>query len=280
MQKKWKTTIESRSSWFDLNLSEVWQYRDLCLIFVRKNYITRYKQTIFGPLYMILSPLITSGLFTVVFGSIVGLGTGGIPQFLFYMSGNMAWGFFSSSCFENNNVFGNNAYIMGKVYFPRLTIPISNMLTKMISLLTSFLMILLFFTIYFVRGYALHFSLSMCIGPLVLLMLGFMGLGMGLIVSSLTIKYRDLSIITGFAINLLFYASPVLYPVSNLKGTVQSFALWNPVAPLLEVFRYVLFHKGVISPLHILWSIFFTFFVLTFGVLLFHRVEKTFIDTI
>lgn len=278
--KKWKTIIEPNTSLLDFKLRELWSYRDLCIMFIRKNYITRYKQTIFGPLYMILSPLLTSGLFSVVFGTVVGVSTDGVPDFLFYMLGNLAWAFFSNCVLDNKNTFEGNAYIMGKVYFPRLVIPIANTLTKMINLAIQYLLFILFLFVYRARGFAIESNAWVLITPFLLIMLGVMGLGIGLIASSLTVKYRDLNVLLGFAMNLLMYATPVIYPLSSLTGGWRSFALVNPVAPVIEAVRYAFFGTGIFSVPGLIWSVIFAGIVSLIGLLLFNKVEKNFIDTI
>lgn len=280
MQKKWKTEISSESRLFDFKLKEVWEYRDLCLTFIRKNYVTRYKQTVLGPLYMILSPLLTSGIFSVVFGTIAGIATDGIPNFLFYMTGNLIWGFFSGCVFENNNIFGGNAYIMGKVYFPRLVIPLANTLTKLINMTVQFLMFILFFFIFQARGYEFSPNAWVITTPFLLLMVSVMGFGIGLIFSSLTIKYRDLNVMLGFGMNLLMYGSPIIYPLSNLKGIWRNIALLNPVAGVIETFRYAFFGVGTLPLWSLLWGVVLTSVLLLTGLALFNKVEKTFIDTI
>lgn len=278
--KKWKTVIEPNTSLFDFKLRELWSYRDLCLMFIRKNYITRYKQTIFGPLYMILSPLLTSGLFSVVFGTVVGVSTDGVPDFLFYMLGNLAWTFFSNCVLDNRNTFEGNAYIMGKVYFPRLVIPIANTMTKIINLMVQYVLFIVFLVIYRCRGFVIEPNAWVVITPFLLVMLGVMGLGIGLIASSLTIKYRDLNVVLGFAMNLFMYITPVIYPLSNLTGNWRTLALLNPVAPVIEATRYAFFGTGIFSVPALLWSVAFTLLVAFAGLLLFNKVEKNFIDTI
>lgn len=280
MQKKWRTVISPKSGMFDFKLREVWRYRDLCFTFIRKNYVTRYKQTVFGPLYMILSPLLTSGIFTVVFGTIAGIETDGIPQFLFYMSGNLVWGFFSSCVFENNNIFGNNAYIMGKVYFPRLVIPLANTLTKLIDLTIQLLMFIIFFFVFQFRGYTFNPNLWLIAVPFVLLMISATGFGIGLIFSSLTIKYRDLNVFLGVGMNLLMYASPVIYPLSKLTAPWNRLVLINPAAGVIETFRYAFFSVGNVPIASLIWGVILMVIILTTGLVLFNKVEKTFVDTI
>lgn len=278
--KKWKTVISPGTGLFDFNLKEVWQYRDLCLTFIRKNYITRYKQTVLGPLYMILSPLLTSGIFTVVFGTIAGISTDGIPEFLFYMTGNLIWGFFSGGVYENNGIFTGNAYIMGKVYFPRLVIPLSNTLTKMLNLLTQVIMFILFYFIFQARGYQFQPTPWLWAIPFLLIMVLVLGAAIGLIFSSLTVKYRDLNVMLGVGMNLLMYASPVIYPLSNINGIWQKVALINPVTGVIEVFRHAFFGIGIVSVPSLIWGVILTVVLLIIGLVLFNRVEKTFIDTV
>lgn len=278
--KKWKTVIGANTGLFDFRLKEVWSYRDLCYTFIRKNYITRYKQTIFGPLYMVLSPLLTSGIFSIVFGTIAKISTDGIPDFLFYMTGNLIWGFFSGCVWENNNIFGGNAYIMGKVYFPRLVIPLANTITKLMDMTVQFLMFILFFFIFQARGYEFQPNLWIVAVPFLLLMTSMMGFGLGLIFSSLTIKYRDLNVMLGFGMNLLMYASPIIYPVSNLDGIWSKLIYMNPLAGVIDTLRYAFFGVGVVPVWSLVWGAVLTASVLTTGLVLFNRVEKTFIDTI
>lgn len=278
--KKWKTIISPNTGLFDFNLKEVWLYRDLCTTFIRKNYITRYKQTVFGPLYMILSPLLTSGIFTVVFGTIAGISTSGIPEFLFYMSGNLVWGYFSTGVWENNSIFSSNAYIMGKVYFPRLVIPLANTLTRMIDLLVQLILFVVFYFIFQARGMEFNPTAWVIAVPFLLILLVVLGAGIGLIFSSLTVKYRDLNVMLGFGMKLLMYASPVIYPLSNLSEGWQKVALFNPAAAVIEVFRYGFFGIGRISVPALVWALALTVIIYLTGLVLFNRVEKTFIDTI
>lgn len=278
--KKWKTVIGGDTGLFDFRLKEIWSYRDLCYTFIRKNYITRYKQTILGPFYMMLSPLLTSGIFSIVFGNIAKIATDGIPNFLFYMTGNLIWGFFSGCVWENNNIFGGNAYIMGKVYFPRLVIPLANTITKMMDMTIQFLMFILFFFIFQARGYEFHPNMWVIAVPFLLFMISMLGFGIGLICSSLTIKYRDLNVMMGFGMNLLMYASPIIYPVSNLEGIWQKLIFINPLTSVIGMVRYAFFGVGTIPAWSLIWSAGLTVVVLLTGLVLFNKVEKTFIDTI
>lgn len=280
MNKKWKTIIEPNTGLFDFKLKEVWNYRDLCLMFIRKNYITKYKQTVFGPLYLLLTPLLTSGIFSIVFGTIAGISTEGVPDFLFFMAGSLAWSFFSACVIENNNTFIGNSYIMGKVYFPRLVIPLANTITKMLNMLMQFGLFMIFYVAYYIGDMEIKPNIWIIASPLLLFMLGIMALGIGLIISALTVKYRDLNIIINFAMNLWMYATPVIYPLSNVPKEWRVLVLINPVSSIIETLRYAFFGIGVCSIQALVWSCVFTMGVIIVGLILFNRVEKNFIDTI
>ena len=280
MSKKWKTVIAPYSSIWDINLREIWQYRDLCFTYIRKNFITKYKQTVLGPLYMILAPLVTSGLFSVIFGSVAGISTDGTPQFLFYMLGNLMWSFMAGCLSENAYVLLSNAYIMGKVYFPRLVIPISNVITKAIHTMFQLFLFFVVYLIFFLRGAELHPNCVLLLVPFWFLQLAVLGTGIGLLVSALTVKYRDLGVMVGFGTNLWMYASPIIFPLSSVKGGLRTLALCNPVAPVVEAVRYACFGKGVVSLPFLLLSLGVTLCLGLTGLLMFNKVEKTFVDTI
>lgn len=279
--QKYHTHISSDRRWFDLNLKEVWRYRDLIILFTKRNFAVRYKQTILGPAWLFINPIISSLIYTFIFGGIAGIGTDGVPQLLFYMSGNAIWTFFSSCVTRNANTFTSNANVFGKVYFPRLTTPISNMLTSVIEFCIQMLMVFVFLVYYLAVG-AIHPNwLSWLLVPIVLLHLGMMGLGVGIIISSMTTKYRDLSILVGFGIQLWMYITPVVYPLSQAGDSVlKTLLLINPVTTPVEVFRYAFLGQGTIEPWALLWSWIFTIFVIVFGIMVFNRVEKTFMDTV
>lgn len=278
--KEWKTVIGEESGFFDFRVKELWEYRDLCMMFIRKNYITRYKQTVLGPLYMLLRPLITSGVFSVVFGAIAGVSTDGVPDFLFFMAGNLIWTLFSGCISENSNTFLGNAYIMGKVYFPRLVIPLANTITRMISVSVQFFIFIIFVLIYWKSGSGIRPNGWVWMTPILMIMIAVMGLGIGLVVSSFTVRYRDAGVMLGFVMNLAMYITPVIYPVSSLEGIWRTVAMINPVAPIIEMVRYAFFGAGIFSVIGILWSCIFSIIVGICGIVLFNKVEKNFIDTI
>lgn len=275
------THITSKRRWFELNLKEVWRYRDLIVLFTKRNFTVRYKQTILGPAWLFISPIISSLIYTFIFGGIAKIGTEGVPHLLFYMSGNAIWTFFSGCVTRNASTFTSNANVFGKVYFPRLTSPISNMLTSMVEFAIQMLLVLVFLTYYLFRGMVHPNWLSWVLIPVVLVHLGVMGLGFGTIISSMTTKYRDLSILVGFGVQLWMYITPVVYPLSQAGESVfKPLLLVNPVTAPVEVYRYALLGQGTIVPWALCWSWGFTLAVAVLGVMIFNRVEKTFMDTV
>lgn len=275
------THIESKPKLLNFDIKELWRYKDLIYLFTKRSFVVTYKQTILGPAWLLLNPFITSVMYTIVFGQIAGLSTNGVPQILFYMGSHAVWSFFSSCLTRTANTFRGNAGIFGKVYFPRLTMPISTVCSSAINFLIQFLMFS-FFWVYFIAIGEVHPNwLALPVIILIILQLGALGLGFGIIVSSLTTKYRDLAVVVGFGVQLWMYGSPVVYPMSQLNNpTLQMLLHINPVSQALETFRYIFLGVGDVS---IFWwsvSILFTLIVLIFGILLFNRIEKTFMDTI
>ena len=280
MEKKWTTTIEPKDKIFDLKLKEVWNYRDLIRLFVQRDFKSKYKQTILGPLWFIIQPLFTTVIYTFVFGNIAGLSTDGLPQFLFYMCGNVPWLYFSSCLTGTSNTFTGNAGIFGKVYFPRLTTPISVVITAMINYLIQFVMFMCFEVYYIVTGANVHITWMALLTPLLIVQLAILGMGFGIIISSLTTKYRDLQVLVSFGVSLWMYASPVIYTMSSLSGKAQSLLMLNPISPILEMMRYAWLGSGCVSFYY--WGISWvtTAVVLFLGILIFNKVEKTFMDTV
>lgn len=279
--EKYHIHITSRRNWLDLNLKDVWKYRDLIFLFTKRNFTVRYKQTVLGPAWLFINPIISSIIYTFIFGGIAGIGTEGVPQLLFYMSGNAIWTFFSSCVTRNATTFTSNANVFGKVYFPRLTTPISNMFTSGIEFGIQMLLVLVFLIYYMAVGTVHPNLFAWILVPVVLLNLGMMGLGVGIIISSMTTKYRDLSILVGFGVQLWMYITPVVYPLSQAgSGIFKTLLLINPVTAPVEVFRYALLGQGTLVPLALLWSWGFTLLVTFFGIMVFNHVEKTFMDTV
>lgn len=279
--QQYHTHISSRHKWYDLNLKEVWQYRDLIVLFTKRSFQVTYKQTILGPAWLILNPFITSVIHTLVFGGIAGIATDGVPKILFYMSSNAIWSFFASCVTSNARTFTSNAGLFGKVYFPRLTKPISNMLNSIIRFAIQMLMVSFFLVYYLWTGEVSPNWTACLLIPFVLVHLGIMGIGIGIIVSSLTTKYRDLSMLVGFGVQLWMYLTPIVYPMSTLgPGTMKTALMLNPVTSPVEVFRYALLGKGMIMPQYLIISLVFTLLVAVSGIMVFNRVEKTFMDTV
>ena len=268
-------------SWTDLRLEEVWHYRDLIFLFTKRSFSLTYAQTILGPIWLFLNPFLTSIMFTLVFGYIAGIRTDGIPKFLFFLCGTAVWNFFSACVNENARTFIDNAGLFGKVYFPRLTVPISRVAAILIRFLIQISMVLIILFYYCFNGrVSPHFELWIIL-PLLLLQLGLMGMGVGIIISSMTTKYRDLSILVGFGIQLWMYGTPVVYPLSQLpQGWMRTVSLMNPVTAPVELFRLILLGEGLFVPVSYVWSLVFTVLVTVLGVVVFNWVEKTFLDTV
>lgn len=279
-EKQYHTHISAKRGWFDLNLKEVWQYRDLILLFTKRNFVVTYKQTILGPAWIFLNPLISSLMYAFVFGGIAGIGTDGVPQMLFYMCSNAIWAFFSSSLTRNANTFTANAGVFGKVYFPRLSMPISNVLSSVVQFGVQMLLVLLFLVYYLIQGQVSPNWALWPVIPVVLLHLGLLALGCGIIISSLTTKYRDLAILVGFGVSLWMYATPIVYPISELSGWMKTVVQINPVTAPVELFRLAVLGQGSVSWLYYGISWVLTLVVVTLGVMIFNRVEKTFMDTV
>ena len=280
-QKNYHTHISSQHRLLDLNLKEVWRYRDLILLFTKRSFVVRYKQTILGPAWIFLNPLFSSIVYAIVFGGIAKIGTDGVPTILFYLCSNAIWLFFFSCVVSNARTFTENAHVFGKVYFPRLTMPISNMLSAVIQFGVQMLLVLGFLIYYVIQG-AVHPNwAAWLLLPVLLLHLGMLGVGCGIIVSSLTTKYRDLAILVDFAMQLWMYATPIVYPLSMLEGGVlRTILLINPVTAPVEFFRFAVLGQGSVMPgvLALSWGI--TICVLLIGILIFNKVEKTFMDTV
>ncbi len=277
----WDMIIEPKAHLLDLNLKEVWKYRDLLLLFVKRDFIAQYKQTILGPLWHVIQPLFTTIMFLLVFGKIANIPTDGIPPVLFYMSGITIWNYFSSCLSSTSNTFVANAGIFGKVYFPRLVIPLSSVLSNIVKFGIQFLLLVIMMIFYAYKGTPVHAGISLLYIPVLVIMMAGLGLGLGIIISSLTTKYRDLTILIGFAVQLLIYATPIVYPLSFLKGkSYASWIKWNPLTPIVETFRYALFGKGSFEASGLLYSGGIIVVILFIGLLIFSKVERTFMDTV
>ncbi|MBP7931236.1 MAG: ABC transporter permease [Chitinophagaceae bacterium] len=280
-QDDWDLIIKPKSHLLDINLREVWRYRDLLWMFIKRDFAAQYKQTLLGPLWHFIQPLFTTLIFVVVFSKIAAISTDGLPPLLFYLSGITIWNYFSSCLIATSNTFIANAYIFGKVYFPRLVMPISVVLSNMVKFGIQLLLLIAVMIGYAFNGVDIHVGMHLLYIPVLLMMMAGMGLGLGIIISSLTTKYRDFTVLVTFGVQLLMYATPVVYPISVVQNPDLKFWLSiNPLTPLVEAFRYTLLGVGSFDTIQLLFSGVFILFVLVFGLLLFGKVERTFMDTV
>lgn len=280
MEEKWTTVLKPHNKWYELNLKELMAYKDLIFLFVKRNYTTRYKQTILGPLWLIINPLFTTFMFAIVFGGIAKIPTEGVPSLLFYLAGNILWTYFAMCINQTSGTFLNNAAILGKVYFPRLVMPISTVLTGLLDFCIQFMLFLVIAAIYALTGQTMQVNLWVLLLPVLVLQIAVLGMGLGIIVSSMTTKYRDLNVLVTFGVQLWMYASPVVYPLSQIPERYQFLYLLNPVAPVITIFRHAFLGIGTIPFLSwgISWIV--TLVIFAIGAVLFNKVEKTFMDTV
>lgn len=277
--QQFSTVIVPKTKLLDFHLKELVRYRDLIFLFVKRSFVARYKQTVLGPAWAVIQPLLTTVVFTVVFGRLAGLAPGGVPSFLFFMSGNIAWGYFAGCLTSTANTFTGNAAIFGKVYFPRLVTPISTVLSQLIGFGIQFAMFLVFLVIYWIRG-TVQPTLYVLMLPLLLLQMAMLSLGVGVIISSLTTKYRDLVMLVGFGVQLWMYGTPVAYDVGIVPAKYMGLYMLNPMTPVINNFRLAFLGLGSFDLPHYLLSWAMTLAVLVIGIVLFNRVEKTFMDTV
>lgn len=277
----WTMDIEPQRSLFDLRLRELWQYRDLVMLFVRRDFVAVYKQTILGPLWYLIQPLLTALTFTFIFGQVAQLPTDGLPQFLFYMSGTVIWSYFAECLNKTSNTFVQNANLFGKVYFPRMAVPVSILISNLITFAIQFILFLAFVLFFVLRGTEIEINIWwIALSPILILMMAGLGLGFGIIISSLTTKYRDLRFLVTFGVQLLMYATPVIYPVSSIPERFQWIILANPMTPVVEAFRFAFLGVGTVNSLNLLYSFVFMLIVVFIGSIIFNRVEQTFMDTV
>lgn len=279
----WNIIIKPKTKLFDINFKELWQYKDLIRMFLKRNFNSAYKQTVLGPLWFLISPLLSSGMFTLIFGRIANISTDNVPQFLFYLCSNTAWSYFSTCLTSTAGTFTGNAGLFGKVYFPRLVVPITNVLYGLLSFFVHILLLAVTMVIYVINGHMVAPNIYLILVPVMILQMALLGLGLGIIISSITTKYRDLSILVGFGMQLWMYATPVVYPVSQvtvLGEKAIKLIMLNPVAPIINNFRYAMLNCGVMDYTYwgISWVV--TLAVLFIGIIVFNRVEKTFMDTV
>jgi len=279
----WLFEITPKNKFFSLNLKEVWQYRDLLFLFVKRDVITVYKQTVLGPLWYLIQPLFTSITFTIIFNNVAGISTGSIPPFLFNLAGITVWNYFTACLNGTSDTFKANAAIFGKVYFPRIITPLSVVISNLIKFGIQFLIFIAFYVFYYLQGANLTLNLSVLFFPVLIAVMGILGLGLGMLISSMVTKYRDFSNLLTFGIQLLMYLSAVMYPMELIKDKLPKFGWlveYNPLAYIIQTSRYMLLNIGEISVLGLIYTFAFTVAIFLIGVLIFNKTEKSFIDTV
>lgn len=279
----WLFEITPKNKFFSLNLKEVWQYRDLLFLFVKRDVITVYKQTVLGPLWYLIQPLFTSVTFTIIFNNVAGINTGSVPPFLFNLAGITVWNYFTACLNGTSNTFASNAGIFGKVYFPRIITPLSIVISNLIKFGIQFLIFIVFYIYYYTQGANLKMNVFVLFFPVLIILMGILGLGLGMLISSLVTKYRDFSNLIGFGVQLLMYLSAVMYPMELIKHKIPEYGWlvqYNPLAYLIETSRYMLLEVGSISFWGLIYTITLTVIVFFIGLLIFNKTEKSFIDTV
>lgn len=282
--QKWTEEISANHSLFDFKLGEVWKYRDLLVLMIRRNFVANYKQTVLGPLWFFINPIFTSLMFNVVFGNIAGISTDGIPGILFYLSGLTLWNYFQDCLTGTSYVFRDNASIFGKVYFPRLVMPLSIIIGNLLRFGIQFLLFIIFLIYFLIKGVQININVYALLLPFLLILMAGLSLGFGLIICSMTTKYRDLSYLLSFGVSLLMYATPIIYPISiiykKLPEKFHFLAMINPISPIIEAFKHGFLGEGILSWGGLLYSTIFTFFSIFIGIIIFNKVERSFMDTV
>ena len=278
--ENWDLEIRPVESLFNLHLKDVWNYRDLLFLFVKRDFVSFYKQTVFGPLWFFLQPIFTTFIFTFVFAKMAGISTGGVPPVVFYLSGTISWSYFSECVTKTSTVFRDNVNIFGKVYFPRLIMPLSIVVSNLVKFAVQFLLFIIILVWYMMNGTTVQPNIYVLLFPAIIILMALLGLGIGLIVTALTTKYRDLAFIVNFGIQLAMYASPVIYPVAAIPEKYRQVLILNPLTGLIETFRFAFTGAGQFYPLAFTYSVVFTLVTLLIGLVVFNKVEKNFVDTI
>ena len=279
----WLFEITPKNKFFSLNLKEVWQYRDLLLLFVKRDVITVYKQTVLGPLWYLIQPLFTSVTFTIIFNNVAGIDTGSVPPFLFNLAGITVWNYFTACLTGTSDTFKANAAIFGKVYFPRIITPLSVVISNLVKFGIQFLIFIGFYIFYYFQGADLGLNSLILFFPILIIIMGLLGLGLGMLISAMVTKYRDFSHLIGFGIQLLMYLSAVMYPMSLIKDKLPGYGWlveYNPLAYIIETARYMLLDVGEVSILGLSYTLVVTIVVFFIGLLVFNKTEKSFIDTV
>ena len=282
-KEEYNWTIEAKASLFDLKLKEIWAYRDLLWLLVRRDFVSFYKQTILGPLWFFIQPLFTTIIFTFIFGNLAGISTDGLPKPLFYMAGITAWNYFADCLTKTSTVFKDNAGIFGKVYFPRLIMPLSIVASNLVRFGVQMLLFLLMMAYYYFTDASFHITWAIALFPIIVILMALLGLGAGMIISAMTTKYRDLAFLVSFGVQLLMYATTVIYPLSEAIKKYPAYTWiikYNPMTPIIETFRYGFLGEGSFSWGSLGYTIGVTLAMLIFGVVIFNKVERNFVDTV
>ncbi|MFM1792031.1 MAG: hypothetical protein RLZZ252_385 [Bacteroidota bacterium] len=280
MEQDWDLVIEKKASLFDLKYKDLWHFRDLLVLLVRRDFVSFYKQTIFGPLWFFIQPLLTTFIFTFFFANLAGLSTDGLPQFLFYLSGITAWNYFADCITKTSTVFRDNAMLFGKVYFPRLIMPLSIVVSNLVRFGVQLLLLLIAMFIYYWTGTSISISWTILYFPVLIVLMALLGLGLGLIITALTTKYRDLSFLVAFGVQLMMYTTSVIYPLNGAPAKYRMLLELNPMTGIIEAFRYSLLGKGDFSFMSLGYSGGVTLVVFVLGVLIFNKTERVFVDTV
>ena len=280
IDQQWDMVIKPKTGWFDIDLKELWRYRDLVGMFVKRDFVTYYKQTILGPLWYIIQPLFTTVVFTIIFGRVAKISTDGLPPFLFYMAGNVMWGYFAATLNATSGTFNSNAGIFGKVYFPRLTVPLATVIVNFLQFFIQFFLFLGFYIYFYAKGAPIKPNLLIIGLPILLLQMALLSFGLGILLSSLTTKYKDLKFAMAFLVQLWMYGTPIVYPLSQIPEWLLPYYVLNPMVAIVESFRYAFFSTSAINMSHISISWCVTLLLVFLGVVLFSRIEKTFMDTV
>ncbi len=282
-EEEWLFEITPKNKFLTLNLKEIWQYRDLLMLFVKRDVVTVYKQTILGPLWYLIQPLFTSIIFTIIFNNVAGIDTGSVPPFLFNLAGITIWNYFTSCLNDTSDTFKKNAAIFGKVYFPRVIMPLSVVVSNLLKFAIQFAIFIAFYIYYYFQGAEISMNGLAVFFPILVAMMGILGLGLGMIISSLVTKYRDFTYLIGFGVQLLMYLSAVMYPMALLKEKLPKYGWlvdFNPLAYIVETTRFMLLSSGEISILGLAMSFVLTILIFVGGLLMFNKTEKSFIDTV
>jgi lipopolysaccharide transport system permease protein len=280
MKEKWDLIIKPQQKLLNFNLKEIWQYRDLLTLFVKRDVVTVYKQTVLGPVWFFIQPIMTMLVYVVVFGNVAGISTDEIPKPLFYLSGIIIWNYFSECFMQTSNTFSTNQDMFGKVYFPRLIMPLSKVVSGLIKFIIQFFLFLMVYVYFIINGTVLSPSWSLLLVPFFMLLMAGLGLGFGLIFTSMTTKYRDLQFLIQFGVQLLMYATPIIYPMSLIEGKLKTVISLNPLAHIVEAFKYSFLGRGELSLYGLGYATVFTIVVLIAGVLIFNKTERNFVDTV